>query len=594
MKKILLLFVLLILISASTMYAQTLMDYVLAQRGDTLVIKDYTDMGSKSNSLYNALLLDTTNVPAGRVYMLRANGYYPLANNITTTSKQPTVIVGADNTRLVNNKNANSAPPLICGYPVGEWPYVSNTGGIEWKNDLTIKNCSIVSGASDGTEGWAFFGDAASGKRVVLENDLYEHTRWVIVESNNDAGTSLFMNDCYFVNLSGQPCRRSGGVYDGVNYPLDTMWVENTTHIMAPGSMYKFRNFDFKKAFFNHNTFINCAGSTFESLGYMSNLVVTNNIFVNSNVQPFDTTLGTADYGETDADNLPTGLINCRPLPASMTQHDRKILVDNNVVYWDTRLLKLDSIENNRHTNGSVAWQSQEITMNTRTQAMFDDNTTYPYLTEGKWYKELPTFTDSKNLLTTEVDTIKAFAIGTVDLNSINNLADWRLINTDETKYYVNSDWPIPVDLSYSNADLKSGGTGGFPVGDLNWFPTQKASWVAQKVAEHAAIEAALQGRVDDGVKNSSAQPVEFALNQNYPNPFNPSTTITFSLPHSANASLKVFDMLGREVATLVNGYTTSGVHEVQFNAANVSSGVYFYKLTSGDFTQIKKMILVK
>jgi hypothetical protein len=572
-------------------------DWLLGMRGDTAVIKDYFDMTPNApNTLYNAIAADTMNVPAGRVYMLRSNGYYPLTNNIVTPTWRPIVIVGEDNKRLVNNKNINSAPPVICGYPVGEWPYVSNTGGISWKNDLTIKNCSIVSGASDGTEGWAFFGDAASGKRVVLENDLYEHTRWVIVESNNDAGTSLFMNDCYFVNLSGQPCRRSGGVYDGVNYPLDTIWVENTTHIMAPGSMYKFRNFDFKKAFFNHNTFINCAGSTFESLGYMSNLVVTNNIFVNSNVQPFDTTLGTADYGETDADNLPTGLINCRPLPASMPQHDRKILVDNNVVYWDPKLLKLDSIENNRHTNGSVAWQSQEITMNTRTQAMFDDNTTYPYLTEGKWYKELPAFINPQNLMTTVVDSIRAFAVGTVDLNSINNLSDWRLVNTDETKYYVYSDWPIPVDLSYSNTDLLTGGTGGFPVGDLNWFPTKKAYWVTQKDGEYAAIECALQGGCGDGVtpKNVNTMPVEFALNQNYPNPFNPSTTITFSLPHSANASLKVFDMLGREVATLVNGYTTSGTHEVQFNATNLASGVYFYKLTSGDFTQMMKMMLVK
>jgi hypothetical protein len=95
-------------------------------------------------------------------------------------------------------------------------------------------------------------------------------------------------------------------------------------------------------------------------------------------------------------------------------------------------------------------------------------------------------------------------------------------------------------------------------------------------------------------VNNPGTLPVEFTLNQNYPNPFNPSTTISFSLPHSANASLKVFDMLGREVATLVNGYTTAGSHEVQFNATNLASGVYFYKLTSGDFTQMMKMMLVK
>jgi hypothetical protein len=65
-------------------------------------------------------------------------------------------------------------------------------------------------------------------------------------------------------------------------------------------------------------------------------------------------------------------------------------------------------------------------------------------------------------------------------------------------------------------------------------------------------------------------------------------------LAHSANTSLKVFDMLGREVATLVNGYTVSGTHDVQFNAVNLASGIFYYKLTSGNFTEVKKMVLLK
>ena len=93
---------------------------------------------------------------------------------------------------------------------------------------------------------------------------------------------------------------------------------------------------------------------------------------------------------------------------------------------------------------------------------------------------------------------------------------------------------------------------------------------------------------------NEHVLPGEFTLSQNYPNPFNPSTTISFSLPHAASVSVKVFDMLGREVATLVNGYTTSGLHEVQFNATNLASGVYAYRFSSGNFTAVKKMTVVK
>ena len=83
-------------------------------------------------------------------------------------------------------------------------------------------------------------------------------------------------------------------------------------------------------------------------------------------------------------------------------------------------------------------------------------------------------------------------------------------------------------------------------------------------------------------------------MNQNYPNPFNPSTTIKFELPQSAIVRLSVYDMLGREVSVLVNERRNAGVHEVKFDGSNLASGVYFYRLTAGDFVQSKKLVLVK
>jgi hypothetical protein len=88
--------------------------------------------------------------------------------------------------------------------------------------------------------------------------------------------------------------------------------------------------------------------------------------------------------------------------------------------------------------------------------------------------------------------------------------------------------------------------------------------------------------------------PKEYQLNQNYPNPFNPSTVIEFAIPTAGNVSLKIYDVLGREVATLLNERRNAGVHRINFNASNLSSGTYFYRLQSGGFTQTKKMILVK
>lgn len=88
--------------------------------------------------------------------------------------------------------------------------------------------------------------------------------------------------------------------------------------------------------------------------------------------------------------------------------------------------------------------------------------------------------------------------------------------------------------------------------------------------------------------------PKTYDLAQNYPNPFNPSTTIEFSIPSDATVSLKIYDVLGKEVAVLANEYRSAGTYIVNWNASNFSSGVYFYKLNAGNFTQTKKMFLAK
>ncbi|MDZ7623864.1 MAG: T9SS type A sorting domain-containing protein [Ignavibacteriaceae bacterium] len=86
----------------------------------------------------------------------------------------------------------------------------------------------------------------------------------------------------------------------------------------------------------------------------------------------------------------------------------------------------------------------------------------------------------------------------------------------------------------------------------------------------------------------------DISLEQNYPNPFNPSTSIKFTVPTSEFVSLKVYDVLGNEVATLVNEQKAPGTYEVRFNAGNLASGVYVYKIQAGNFTQTRKLMLMK
>ncbi len=90
------------------------------------------------------------------------------------------------------------------------------------------------------------------------------------------------------------------------------------------------------------------------------------------------------------------------------------------------------------------------------------------------------------------------------------------------------------------------------------------------------------------------AVPTEYLLEHNYPNPFNPSTVIAYSIPKASHVSIKVFDLLGNLITTLVNQYQEAGKFKVKFNADELSNGVYFYKIQSGSFTDIKKMLLLK
>jgi len=117
-----------------------------------------------------------------------------------------------------------------------------------------------------------------------------------------------------------------------------------------------------------------------------------------------------------------------------------------------------------------------------------------------------------------------------------------------------------------------------------------------------ANAQAAIEYGSNTPVKQTSITELDFALNQNYPNPFNPSTKIKYSVPYTSQVQFKIFDVLGNEVETLVNGEKPAGIYEIIWNAANLPSGVYFYQLKAVDpstgsgqgFIETKKMLLLK
>jgi len=176
----------------------------------------------------------------------------------------------------------------------------------------------------------------------------------------------------------------------------------------------------------------------------------------------------------------------------------------------------------------------------------------------------------------------------------------------------ANGFYVIITDTASFDGDLS--GFGLSSSGEKVWLEDTTTSTIVDTVTFGAMSTTQTWGRVPDGgtwqllntitrgttngtgtfVNYERTIPHGYALKQNYPNPFNPSTKIQFSIEKTGSTTLTVFDILGKEVATLVNGQLESGMYTVDWNAAGLSSGLYFYKLQCGDKSETRKMILMK
>ena len=625
-----------------------LQDYVIETRGDTLVIADFFDAGNQAGTLGAVIQADTDagNVPDGRVYELRsgANGglapggpaLYLFNANITAQGR-PIDIAGQDCGQVVQATDANCRPPTLAGF--------RNANGaatfaiFQLDDDLTLRNLHFTSAHVEGASDWSMVNVDGNDMVVTWDNVIAEHNRWTWINANGNSGTEFYITDSYFTNATDQTSRRNGGVYDA-DQPTDVIEVENSTHVQNAGMQYKFRNFTPERARFNHNTWVNAAGQIFLGFGYLTDFASTNNLFVNSNYQPYYAGL---DRGESYADNTavedfqPHGIINLAPLPtndqgqptvlvsgafpdATVFNGDRRVLVDLNAAYWDSQLLTIADELNAAGFEGDICdgdacvqgdasldWQNGAILANERTLGMFNDDATYPFLTWGEWYEGagapgfamLPDMTDelyawgyasANSNITTDDLLPKIRAEGNEAGNEITG---------EPGPNWILFDWPINsvVDLSYSNATYRDGGFNGYPLGDLNWFPSEKSSWMGTREAEYATIQAALeQGMTLDMavVANENGPSFIGSLGQNRPNPFSGATSIRFELTNASDVSLDVYDALGRRVASLADGEFPAGLHTVDFDAGALSSGVYVYTLRAGASVESRRMVIAR
>ena len=176
------------------------------------------------------------------------------------------------------------------------------------------------------------------------------------------------------------------------------------------------------------------------------------------------------------------------------------------------------------------------------------------------------------------------YAVANVGLNynkldSLISAAD----SLNENEYTVDSWDNLNLSLMFAENALNK-----------NYSYTNSAADTLKNAVD--SLSAAIEDlqKIETGVDGNNKTPVSFSLNQNYPNPFNPSTQISYSIPRSGYISLKVFNLLGKEVATLFEGYRNAGEYKITFNAAGLASGVYFYQLKANNFLATRKLLLLK
>ena len=197
-------------------------------------------------------------------------------------------------------------------------------------------------------------------------------------------------------------------------------------------------------------------------------------------------------------------------------------------------------------------------------------------VTENEIYQ---TFKDDENFVAIGLDTWNTSASDVNTFKNITGITYPLLLNGRQSlvDYYGNSssyDRSVVID---ANGNIAYKGTS---------FVNNDFEDVNQTIEDELTLATSREDDIE--------LPASVLLKQNFPNPFNPSTNISYSLPEAANVSLKIYNMLGVEVASLENGFKSAGEHVVTFDASSLSSGLYIYKLNAGTITLTKRMTLIK
>jgi len=524
------------------------------------------------DALFNAV----TNASAGDVLVLTNGAVYPITARLPVAV--PLTIKTADDAGA-------KALIVFLANASGEYDNVM----IEPTASLTIKN--VYASGQAGTlspTGWRFIAIQNIGNDIgsKVHVDNCEVTRFTQAINCGNVDTLIVENSLF--NGLWKNAGQWGYTIGWGAQILKYIRIQNNSFISTiygPLQGNGWGNFKEAEAqlptlIIDHNTVYNNTGAhgTMTQFTRVENATVSNNLFINPSFRANEFFSDKyVDFPQNSDDITPylgqishLGPKGLWVLSTEMVDSSGQVLdMHANNIQWTSDILDMWSAK---------GLDPLHIYTNELAAALVNEADAY--------FQEQVTFVNAPDVPIANITLIADFCLAG---NTATAAGDTSYIGTTP---YVGYDWYDGVDPLFdlresSNLDMSyntdaisyTAGDGGFPLGDLNWYPELKEIWAGG-------------GTVD--VEKTEGVPTNYSLAQNYPNPFNPSTKISFSIPESGLVSLKVYNMIGQVVAELINEEMSPGNYNFDFNASDLSSGVYVYQISAGTFTSSMKMMLLK
>lgn len=556
--------------------------------------------GSSSLQISDIINADTS-VTAYRVYVLDRGAIYYMdrAFEITHPCK-------------FTAKGSAARPPVIApairaDNSSEEWFFKLVKEGIS----VELEKLYLLSMRSDlKTLGW-------SRAIHVGANNIKLKMRDVVLDGFTEAGirvegadfVKLDVQDCHFRNFihssayfGGQPFLSNGN-----DHPDTTIFINNT-FFACNAYIFSIRGLG-PKSVFAHNSVVYGAVNPFLTR-QADNLYVKNNLFYGAHAWGGDPEQVIGGWFLNYPDTVSSGIMQYRKhftdyrgygeitgpevyyndLGLVFDPHQRVAEVHNNGCFWPAKLVNFYT-----QWNDTVSvYDSVEVILGPK--QYLRRVLSFPRWINDLGYEVLDSLSNpaqwdyapnvhfDQNALTSDPQFSSTSVVNHIDslVAYVKRIASRTLDNPWHYQLNFPPAWPIPENLAYTNNALLHAGTDGYALGDLNWFPDQKAQWI-----------------INDVEPISSEVPSGYSLSNAYPNPFNPTTTVQFNIPQTTNVKLVVYNMLGQVVRTLYSGEMIPGSYNVTWNGVdnlgkNAASGVYFISLESESFKAVRKINLMK